>query len=292
MNGVLAADLARAGFTGAPRILEGTRGFFEAMSRGPVSYQTAPHYEGSAPHYDASRITDGLGARWKIGENGYKLYSCCGHTHTAVDCALEIRARRRWSKDDVLRAVSGIAIETYGPGYEIVREMNPRTPYQAKFSLAYCVAAALLEGTLGLEQFAEERFPSTALGASGPEGVRDGAIAELLRRSRVTVADDLTAKYPAAWPVRLTLSLNAGATERAASDYPRGNAENPVSSGELENKFTALVGSRFGHDIAHSAVGALHSIERCADMATLFASLGRLKAAPARDEPIGFAPHL
>ena len=74
--------------------------------------------------------------------------------------------------------------------------MNPRTPYQAKFSLAYCVAAALLEGTLGLEQFAEERFRSTALGASGAEGVRDSAIAELLRRSRVTVADDLTAKYP------------------------------------------------------------------------------------------------
>jgi 2-methylcitrate dehydratase PrpD len=161
--------------------------------------------------------------------------------------------------------------------------MNPRTPYQAKFSLAYCVAAALLEGTLGLEQFAEERF--------GSEGVRDGAIADLLRRVRVTVADDLTAKYPAAWPVRLTLSLNAGATERAASDYPRGNAENPVSTGELENKFTALVGSRFGHDIARSALSALHSVDRCGDMATLFASLGRLKAAPAR-EPIGSAPHL
>jgi 2-methylcitrate dehydratase PrpD len=291
MNGVLAADLARVGFTGATRILEGTRGFFEAMSRGPAG--SAPHYEGSAPHYDASRIATGLGTRWKIGENGYKLYSCCGHTHTAVDCALEIRGRRRWSKDDVLRDVSSVAIETYGPGYEIVREMNPRTPYQAKFSLAYCVAAALFEGTLGLEQFAEERF--------GSEGLRDGAIAELLRRVRVTVADDLTAKYPAAWPVRLTVAcraeakgeggLNAGATERAASDYPRGNAENPVSSGELENKFTALVGSRFGHDIAHSAMSALHSIERCADMATLFASLGRLHAVPAR-EPIGLAPHL
>ena len=61
-----------------------TRGFF----RGDESRTGR-----SAPHYDASRITDGLGARWKIGENGYKLYSCCGHTHTAVDCALEIRAR-------------------------------------------------------------------------------------------------------------------------------------------------------------------------------------------------------
>jgi 2-methylcitrate dehydratase PrpD len=247
MNGILAADLARVGFTAATRILEGGRGFFRAFSKS----------------FDESRITDGLGTRWKIGENGYKLYSCCAHTHTAVDCALDIRARRRWSKDDVLREVSGITIDTYGPGYEIVKEMNPRTPYQAKFSLAYCVAAALLEGTLGLEQFADERF--------GPEGVHHRAVAELLRRIRVTVADDLTAKYPSAWPVRLTVSLNGDAVERAAGDYPRGNAENPVSTDVLEKKFSALVGSRFGRQTAEAMLAALHSIERSRDMADLFA---------------------
>jgi 2-methylcitrate dehydratase PrpD len=264
MNGVLAADLARVGFTGASRILEGERGFFRAFTRGP---------EGSAPHL----VTDGLGTNWKVGENGYKLYSCCAHTHTAVDCALDIRARRRWSSDDVLRDVSGVTIETYGPGYEIVKEMNPRTSYQAKFSLAYCVAAALLEGTLGLEQFGEERF--------GSDGVREGTIADLLGRINVTVAADLTAKYPSAWPVRLTISLNDGATERAASDHPQGNPENPVSTGVLEKKFSTLVAARFGDDVARSALAALHSLDRCADVADLFASFGgitsgRLKPAP------------
>ena len=68
-NGVLAADLARAGFTGARRILEGDRGFFRAMST----------------EHDESRIVDGLGARWKISENCYKVWACCGHTHTAID---------------------------------------------------------------------------------------------------------------------------------------------------------------------------------------------------------------
>jgi 2-methylcitrate dehydratase PrpD len=246
MNGIMASDLARVGFTGATRILEGERGFFRAMSRS----------------FDASRITDGLGPRWKIGENGYKLYSCCGHTHTAVDGALEIRARRRWSKDDVLREVSGITIETYGPGYEIVKEMNPRTPYQAKFSLAYCTATALLEGALGLEQFDESRF--------GPEGVRDRAMAELLRRVRVSVAEDLTARYPAAWPVRLAIETNSG-VERAASEYPKGHPEHPVSTAELEAKFAALVASRFGKPTAQAMLGALHSIERCSDMADLLA---------------------
>ena len=259
MNGIIAADLARAGFTGATRILEGERGFLRAMSRS----------------FDATRITDGLGTRWKIGENGYKLYSCCGHTHTAVDCALEIRARRRWSKDDVLREVGAIAIETYGPGYEIVKEMNPRTPYQAKFSLAYCVAAALLEGALGLEEFSEDRFPSTALGAGGGDGIRDRAIAELLRRVRVSVADDLTAKYPASWPVRLAVETTNG-VECASSEFPKGHPEHPVSIAELEQKFTALVASRFGRQTAQAMLGALHSIGDCGDMATPFRELGDL----------------
>ena len=284
MNGVLAADLARAGFTGASRILEGERGFFRAMTGG--SRRSAPHIGGpaahigpSAPDYDASRITDGLGTRWKIGENGYKLYSCCAHTHTAVDCALDVRARRRWSGNDVLREIARVTVETYGPGYEIVKEMNPRTPYQAKFSLAYCVAAALLEGTLGLEQFGEDRF--------GAGGVCEPAIAELLGRIDLIVMDDLSAKYPSAWPVRLTISRKEGAPERASSDHPRGNPENPVSTAELESKFTTLVAARFGDDVARSALETLHSIDRCADMATLLSPLARLMPAPTYREPIG-----
>jgi 2-methylcitrate dehydratase PrpD len=274
MNGILAADLARAGFTGATRILEGERGFFRAMTNGGPGL-SAPQTDHSgpqrfAPLYDETRVTDGLGSRWKICENGYKLYACCGHTHTAVDCALDIRSRVKWTQGQVLDAVNGVEIETYGPGYEIVKEMNPRTPYQAKFSLAYCVTAALAEGRLGLEQFGAERF--------GTDGVLEPAISELLRRTRVVVADDLTRKYPAAWPVRLTLKLRDGTSERGASDCPRGNAENPVSTEELERKFCALVGSRFGEDTARSALTALHSMERCADMAALFGELGRLPA--------------
>src|SRR5579872_5590982 len=165
-NGVLAADLAREGFTGASRILEGDRGFFRAMSTSP----------------DESRIIDRLGEHWKIVENCYKMHSCCAHTHTAIDVALELR------RDGAIEAVH---IELYGPGYEIVKEMNPRTPYQGKFSIAYCVAAALAEGRVGLEQFSPDRFD--------PDGVRDAAIARLIAKTRVTVSDEFTAKYPGAW---------------------------------------------------------------------------------------------
>ncbi len=248
-NGILSADLARVGFSGATRILEGDRGFFRAMSTS----------------HDPTRITDGLGRAWKISENCYKLHSCCGHTHTAIDVALDLRLKQKWSAEDVLAKVTGIHIETYGPGYEIVKGLKPRSPFQAKFSIAYCVAAGLLEGRVGLDQFSPERFMT--------DGVRDAAIAVLLGRTRVTVEDDLTRRYPLAWPVRLTLTLRDRSVLCGTSDYPRGNPENPVSTGELENKFLILVESRFGIGTANDALQAAHALDGCRDMAELFRSI-------------------
>jgi 2-methylcitrate dehydratase PrpD len=248
-NGILAADLAREGFTGASRILEGERGFFRAMSE----------------RYDASRITDGLGTRWKISENCYKLHACCGHTHSAIDIALDLRRARGWSAAEVLEQVAAIHIETYGPGFEIVKNPAPVTPYQAKFSIAYCVATALLEGRVGLEQF--KRGPGA--GGQGPgKGMR-----ALLHRTSVTVADDLTAKYPAAWPARLSITLQDGTTVTHSADYPRGNPENPVSTSDLVEKFRSLVVPVFGHATADRALDAWRRIETCADMAEAFSTL-------------------
>ena len=226
-NGVLAADLARAGFTGATRILEGARGFFNATSE----------------NWDPTRVTDQLGNHWKITENCYKLHSCCGHTHTAIDMALEIDAEK----------VRDIHIQTYAAGYEIVKEMHPRTPYQAQFSIAYCVAAALVDHAVGLAQFK-------------PARLTDPRIQALLACTRVTVKPDLTAKYPKAWPVRLTVRLDDGTSIEKASDYPRGNPENPVPTSVLEDKLRALLEPT----IAQAALQAIQDIDACPDMATLF----------------------
>jgi 2-methylcitrate dehydratase PrpD len=249
LNGILAADLARVGFTGATRILEGDRGFFRAT--------TSAH--------DATRITDGIGRRWKITENCYKLHSCCGHTHSAIDVALDVRSQRGWLTTEALSAVSRVDVETYGPGYEIVRELNPRTPYAAKFSLAYCVAAALLEGRVNLEQFGEDRF--------GEDGVVQPEIAAFLPRIHVAVREDLTAKYPAAWPTRVTISLTDGTKLRRESDYPRGNPENPVTTPALEAKFLELVGRRFGDRFAEKALAAVQSLHDSEDVSRVFAEL-------------------
>jgi 2-methylcitrate dehydratase PrpD len=254
-NGVLSADLARVGFTGAATILEGDRGFFRAMSTS----------------FDESRITAGLGRDWKVSENCYKVWACCGHTHSAIDVARGLRARRGG-----LRAsdIASIHVETYGPGYEIVKAMNPATTYEAKFSIAYCVAAALLHGGAPLEVFSPDHF------ANG--GVSDPDIAALLRRTTVTVAPDLTATYPRAWPTRVRVTLADGTELRDASDFPVGNPENPVSTTHLEEKLTGLVAPRWGDDAAARAIEIVDALESYDDMSTALASFAHEPAAAAR----------
>jgi 2-methylcitrate dehydratase PrpD len=246
-NGVLAADLASEGFTGASKILEGDRGFFRAMSES----------------FEPSRITDGLGTRWKISENCYKIWACCGHTHSAIDIARTLQTRERPDVNDI----ASIQIDTYGPGYGIVKAQNPGTPYEAKFSIAYCVAATLLYGGAKLDAFSADHF------ADG--GVADKTIAALLRRTRVAVAPDLTAKYPGAWPSRVRVTFTDGSELSGAADYPLGNPENPVPTSQLEEKFTGLLApSAWGADGAARALDALRTIDSCNDMANIFSSFG------------------
>jgi 2-methylcitrate dehydratase PrpD len=248
-NGVLSADLARSGFTGPATILEGDRGFFRAMSTSA----------------DASRISDGLGTTWKIAENCYKVWSCCGHTHSAIDIATQVRNATGWTRREAVDAIESIEIRTYGPGHEIVKEMNPRTPYQAKFSLAYTVAAAILYGHVSLDVFAAGQF--------GSSGVTSSDVAALLSRTRVLVDDDLTAKYPGAWPARLRVKLKDGRELLGSADFPVGNPENPVSTAQLERKFADLVSPRFGDAVTSRAIEAVHTLDDVRDMATAFSTL-------------------
>jgi 2-methylcitrate dehydratase PrpD len=249
-NGVLAADLAHLGFTGATRILEGERGFFRATS---------------ADH-DASRVTDGLGDTWKIAENCFKVHACCGHTHSAADIALQLRENRRWTRESAAADIEAIEVSSYRPGLDITRQMRPRTPYQAQFSIAYVVASALVDGCVGLAQFAPSRFSA--------DGVRDLEIARLLGRTKVREDPALTTRYPNAWPARLTIHLRDGSLIAGSADYPLGNPENPVTTVVLEEKFRALVAPRLGALATDRALDAAGSLDDAGDMAAVFRDFG------------------
>ncbi|HHW43132.1 MAG TPA: MmgE/PrpD family protein [Desulfotomaculum sp.] len=237
-NGVLAALLAKEGFTGATRILEGERGFCRA----------------TAPRFDLDKITAGLGKPpFKVEENSFKIHASCRHTHPAVDVTLALAARHKLKPADI----AAITVRTYRTALDITANHHPKTVYAAKFSLPFCVALALKAG-------------SCALGDFNPENLGDGEIRELMSRVALVLDDALDALHPARWPAVVEIKTVSGDTCRERTDFPRGDPENPVTVGELVAKFHALAGGPWGEGRARALAEAVLNLERVDNVATLF----------------------
>lgn len=207
MNGILSCLLAQRGFTGASQILDGRRGFFDAMSE----------------QYDASKITDGLGEQFKIIENSFKVHASCRHTHAVMDlCAAY------WQQHtDQIEQITAVTIRTYKVALDITDNPNPQTIYGAKFSMQFCAALALYSGSGSYEAFNETNLHK--------EEVR-----QLMKKIKVAVDRDMDAQYPEKWGAIIDISWQDGHTDTLQSDYPVGDPENPVTLDALITKFNSL----------------------------------------------------
>ncbi|WP_271401142.1 MmgE/PrpD family protein [Salinicoccus roseus] len=207
MNGVIAGLLAQKDFTAATRILEGDRGFFEAMS----------------DTYDVSKVTEGLGKTHKIMENSFKVHASCRHTHHAMDIISELSRERGLDAEDI----ESIEIGTYQVAINITDNDNPVTVYQGKFSLQYCTAHAFVIQEGSLYTFNEENLWN--------EEIR-----ELMSKVHVYVDPAKDGAYPNQWGALAKVTLKNGETIELDTDYPKGDPEQPVTKDELVDKFMQL----------------------------------------------------
>ncbi|HVX29131.1 MAG TPA: MmgE/PrpD family protein [Nitrolancea sp.] len=244
-DGIIAAELARDGFTAASAILEGPRGFFAATA------ETA----------DETRITDRLGTHFKIVENGFKRHACCGHTHTAIDAALELRP----SLDG--QSIEQVEIDTYRVALDITDRVDPHTPYEAKFSIQYAVATGLLEGRAGLEDFTDEH-------------IADREIQRLLRRTEAREQPAFTANYPGAWASTVRVTLNDGSHHEATVQHPKGMPANPMNDAEIEQKFHDLVDGVVGVDAAGAIIAEMSRLSEESPVQQLVTAITSRTGAP------------
>lgn len=209
MNGLLASCLAQRGLTGPSKILEGERGFFSSMSENP----------------DASRITHCLGQVYKIVENSFKIHASCRHTHPAVDLVLQMVHNHGITKERIAR----LRVGGYQSVLAITDNPNPDTVYAAKFSAQFCVAMALVRGRAGLTDFTEE-------------ALWDPEIRAWMGKVELSLDPKVDRAYPEKWGSTLDIQTTEGKTFRFATEYPKGDPENPVTAEELAMKFHQLAG--------------------------------------------------
>jgi len=200
-NGLAAALLAQAGFTGPVAGIEGQFGFARVAS-------TQPELD------DALR---GLGTTWELPQVGYKPYPSGIVTHPVIDACLDLR-------EGGLDPAAVTRVEVVASALALLRcdRAAPVRGLEAKVSFQHCAAVALLRGRAGIAEFSDDC-------------VRDPAVTRL--RAKVTTAVDDTIALDAA---RLTVTLTDGRVLRADVAHSRGSPERPLTDGDLERKVAAL----------------------------------------------------
>lgn len=231
-NGVLAALLARNGFTGASTIIEGKRGFCEAMSES----------------YDLSRMTANLGNQFRILEVSLKPYASCRHTHSLIDVILKIRSQTKIRPQDVER----IRVRTYSVALQIAGNERPRTPFEAKFSLSYCASVALVRGRAGLDSF-------------NSESLNDQAIRDLMGKVEITTDPEFDRQHPGKWPAKVELRTRDGKEYSAMVEFPLGDPENPIKDEDLQAKFKSLASTALEPRRVERIVNSVARTEKITD---------------------------
>jgi 2-methylcitrate dehydratase PrpD len=205
-NGLFSAMLAAGGYTSTKTILSGEKGFLKVF----------------APKAKMEKIVAGLGEKYRIMQISYRLYASTRHTHAGIDLGLRLKEKGVKPEDIEL-----LRIQTYSVARDLVGEPFPETIYEAKFSLPFCVATALVYGHVGIEDFTEERL-------------FDPVLEELMSHCTVEIDPLLDAHYPQKWAAKLNIIMRDGTVDHEQTDFPKGDPENKVSLQDLHTKFRRL----------------------------------------------------
>ncbi len=227
-TGVMVALAAERGVTGAPEILDGPRGFGAAMCEQP----------------DWAAAADKLGVPYTILSTTFKNHACCGHIHAAIDGVLAL------SKEHGLTPeyTAAITIGTYAKAIEITGNAEPRTIFEAKFSLPYCVSVALMTGSARLDAFTDELLADQGLRA-------------LMAKVELTVAPEIEAGFPTIRAADITVETADGRVLHHFAPTRKGDPENPLTDDELSEKFLELTATVLGESEAATLLDTLWHVD-------------------------------
>lgn len=239
--GLMAAHLAKDGFTGALDIFTGPQGLAAGMSTDA----------------NPARLIDGLGTRWATAETSFKWHASCRHTHPAADALQQVMRAHGLRPADIAQVTCHVhqaAIDVLGP------VVSPATVHQSKFSMGTVLALAARFGHAGLTEFDTEFL--------APETVA-------LREKVSMVLDaEVDAAYPQRWIGKVTVQTRDGRTLQGRVDEPKGDPGNTLSRDEITAKALRLAayGGSVPEDRAETAIAALWQVAQWPQMACLLPS--------------------
>jgi 2-methylcitrate dehydratase PrpD len=247
---VLGGQAASAGLSAALLAASG-------YAAGPLEGEP-PRFHGPLPvtcdFVDQQRAIDRLGTEWRCLEVAYKPYPIGLLITGAVEICID------WAQASKVRAedIERVDVVTYKEAAHFVAKYTtPASSYvDCHLSMPYCVAIALLDGTIGLRQLEDER-------------IRDGRVHDLARRVHVHTDAEMSKQYPHEWPVTVTVHFTNGETLSRHLDQVKGSPRRPPTWDEIVEKFMSMAEPVIGRDRANRAAEYVGELDRANDVAEL-----------------------
>ncbi len=236
-NGLRAALLAKNGITGPRTALEGKKGFCQAFT----------------DNYSLEELNRGLEKEFRIMLTGNKPYCCCAAQHAAIDAVSEMIQERfitPESIDRILVRQKARDVRTVG------NIIEPHDIISAQFSGRFGIALRIVKGSNGFRDYSEENLLDTR-------------IKGLTYRIDYETDDKLETINPSGAPACVQVQLRDGNVYEKTIQFAKGTIQNPMTSGELENKFRELAGTVLTKKHTEEIIGIVKELEYVDDLCAL-----------------------
>ncbi len=252
-SGLFAALLARDGFTAGPQAFEHKQGYFEVFN-GAGNYDAAKAFPAWANPLDITRPGIAI-----------KQYPCCGSTHPAIDCMLELVQKHNLTPDNVARIDSW----THPRRLEHTNRPDPQSSLDAKFSVQYTLARALKDRTVKIEQFEGDTWKDPATRAILP---------------KIHAATYTPLQFPADnhFGAEVKVTLTDGRVVSAKTDQALGRSvDKPLPAERLKEKFDNCAARALSSDAVARLYAAIQDFENAKDVREI-AALAAGRGGPKR----------
>ena len=238
-NGVMAARLAQAGFTASEHAIDGPQGYLAAM-------------DSERPASSLMDVLADLNARWEIIDTGItvKLYPSCAATHPPLDALIAMKRRERITADQV----QAIDVEVDSMTPRLLIHPDPLTGLEAKFSMPFCAAAAIVYERIGIDTFDADH-------------IRNPTVQALMKHVSLRANDEFDKGAPLA-RARVSVYLRDGRVVSQAVDGARGYPGR-LTEQELATKFAGCATRRLSESAASAAWAAVMSLDAITDVREL-----------------------
>lgn len=221
--GVVCVELALAGVDSGPHAIDGDGGLLAALS--------------PAGNVDLTSTADWLGRKWiSAGDSlNIKMHPTVGASQRGIDAAIQLHK----DYSPMIRDISQVIVRVSEKHAAVMRLHRPETALEAKFSIEFGVAAALIAGRVGLAEVKDEFV------------MRDD-VQQLIEKVEIEVGPDNDPDYPVG-ALTDTVAYRNRTGELIESEPVwrfRGHGQNPMSEEEFAQKFADCVVPGYGEEAA------------------------------------------